>query len=254
VATEEESIKDLRTLAEANRAKDAARIAAEAEAQSSLVKTVKAAEASEEVAKHKARERMVTADAELETADKTARAKVRLAEGTVAQASAEGLGAVRVKEADAVATERVGMAEAKVLLEKMRAEATGLAQKAEAMRSLDEVSRSHEEFRLTLDKERVVELERLRLRKDMAEAQARVMGEALGHAKIQIVGGDGQFFDRFVRAVSLGQSVDGAIDQSETLRALIGEYVDGGRSLPADVIQALSRKAPTDIKAVNKPA
>ena len=48
----------------------------------------------------------------------------------------------------------------------------------------------------------------------MAESQARVMAEAMGHADIKIVGGDGQFFDRFVKAVSLGSSIDGVFDNS----------------------------------------
>src|SRR6478736_3918809 len=79
VAAEEEQIKDLRNNSEATRKKEAVRIAAEASAQEVLVKQVKAAEASEEAAKFKARERILLADSELDTADKTARAKIRIA-------------------------------------------------------------------------------------------------------------------------------------------------------------------------------
>ena len=84
VAAEEELIKDIRTVAQANREKETVRIAAEASATELSVKQVKAAQASEEVTKIKARERVVAADAELETADKGARAKIRLAEGLLA--------------------------------------------------------------------------------------------------------------------------------------------------------------------------
>jgi len=67
------------------------------------------------------------------------------------------------------------------------------------------------------------------------------------------VGGDGQFFQRFVSAISLGQSVDGALEQSDTLRALVTDLVartDGnGNGAPAlsavlGELAALSAKAP----------
>ncbi|HVH46347.1 MAG TPA: hypothetical protein VM925_28595, partial [Labilithrix sp.] len=125
VAVEEEHIKDVRAIAGANRERDALKIKAEAEAQTALVKQVKAAEAAEEVAKHAARQKSITAEAELETADKLARAKIRLAEGTQAEAAAEGLAKARVKEADAVATEKQGLVDARISLEKMQSVAAG---------------------------------------------------------------------------------------------------------------------------------
>ncbi|NOU27567.1 MAG: hypothetical protein HOO96_06625 [Polyangiaceae bacterium] len=273
VATEEEAIKDLRANSQATREKDVIRIAAEAEAQGSLVKQIKAAEASEEAAKFKAREKIVTADAELDTADKVARAKIRLAEGKQAEAAAEGLANVKVREADAVATEKLGRAAANVVREKLLAEAAGdeqkglsaarvkeaeaaaiekrgtadasatrqkllaeaagIAEKASAMKALDEAGRGHEEFRLRLDKEKVVELESIKNRKDIATAQAEVMKEAFSHAKINIVGGDGQFFDRFIKAVSVGQSIEGVMDHSETVRTLAQDVLGKASGDPA---------------------
>jgi uncharacterized membrane protein YqiK len=103
VAEEEERIKDLRTLAQANREKQVVTIAAEAAAADHLVKQVKAAEASEEVAKIDARKLVLMADADLESSDKAARAKIRMAEGVQAESAAEGLAQVKVKEADAAA-------------------------------------------------------------------------------------------------------------------------------------------------------
>ncbi len=88
------------------------------------------------------------------------------------------------------------------------------------MKALDGVGREHEEFRLRLAKERDVELEAIRVRKDMAESQAKVLAEAFSHAKFQIVGGDGAFFERFVKAVSMGTSVDGALEHGEALRTV----------------------------------
>jgi len=53
--------------------------------------------------------------------------------------------------------------------------------------------------------------------------QAEVLKAAFEHAKINIVGGDGAFFERFIRAVTVGQSIDGAVDQSEVLRGLLSQ-------------------------------
>ncbi|MFY0576514.1 flotillin family protein [Cystobacter fuscus] len=66
VAEEEERIKDLRVKAEATRRKDALLITAEAQAQEKLVKDIKAAEASNEVSKFTAKEKLTLAEAELQ--------------------------------------------------------------------------------------------------------------------------------------------------------------------------------------------
>ena len=63
----------------------------------------------------------------------------------------------------------------------------------------------------------------------MSESQAKVMAEAMGKADIKIVGGDGQFFDRFVKAVALGTSIDGVVDHSEVVRAALGDRLEDGR-------------------------
>ena len=261
VAVEEENIKDVRAISGANREREALKIKADAEATTTMVKLVKAAEANEEAAKHAARQKTITADAELDTADKLARAKIRLAEGAQAESAAEGLARARVKEADAVATEKLGLVEARVSLEKMRAEAAGeeqkglagvkvrdadnavitargiaeasnvrekllaeaagIAEKAISMKALDEASREHEEFRLKLDKEKIIELETIHAKRDMAAASAQILAQAFTNAKFTIVGGDGAFFERFVKAVSIGQSIDGVMDSSENVRGLV---------------------------------
>ncbi|MEZ4247642.1 MAG: SPFH domain-containing protein [Polyangiales bacterium] len=155
----------------------------------------------------------------------------------------KGLAEARVKEATATAIERQGLAEAQAIEKKLVAEAKGLSEKAEAMKALDGVGREHEEFRIQLEKEKEVELAQIDAKKDIAHAQASVMAKAMESAKINIVGGDGAFFDRFVKAVSLGQSADGMIDNSETIQKLLGEYLTGNGSLPADLKEVLSRPA-----------
>lgn len=272
VAVEEETIKDVRVISGANRERDAARIKAEAEAQTAMVMQVTAAQASEEAAKHAAKQKSITAEAELETADKLAKAKIRLAEGVQAEAAAEGLAKVRVKEADAVAFEKQGLVEARVQLEKAQAlaagdekqglakvkvkaadadavaklgaaeasamkdklaaeatgiqaklvaEAAGIAEKATSMKALDDASRVHEEFRLRLDKEKQIELSTIAAKKDVAAAQAEILAKAFSSAKFNIVGGDGAFFERFVKAVSVGQAIDGVIDSSPHVKSLV---------------------------------
>lgn len=274
VAEEEERIKDVRALAEANRQREARRIAAEADAVQNLVKQVKAAEAAEEVAKHQARQQLIAAEAALEAADKQARAKVRLAEGVQAEAAAQGLAQVRVREAAAVADEKQGLVEARVTQEKMAAEAqgieqqglarakvreaearaaeqyglaeattirakmsaeaTGLSEKAAAMKALDAASRQHEEFRLTLELQKAIALETIRARKEVAGVQAEVLRAAFEHAKINIVGGDGTFLESFMRAVTVGQSVEGALDQSDALRALLRHVTTATPPTPSE--------------------
>lgn len=125
VAEEEERIKDLRVTAEATRHKDVRVIAAEGEAQESLIKEIKAAEAMEKVAESKGREMLTLANAQLEEAERIAKGKARIAEGVMAEQAAPGLATVRVKEADAVATEKMGLATARVTLEQKQSEAKG---------------------------------------------------------------------------------------------------------------------------------
>lgn len=157
------------------------------------------------------------------------------------------------KEAEAAAVEKLGVAEAvgvrerllaevaakeaeAVAIEKrMAAEAKGLAEKATAMKALDAASREHEEFRLRLETEKEIAIETLEARIRMAEQQANILRQAFENAKFNIVGGDGAFFDRFVKAVSFGQSIDGALDNSESLRAVLGNRLNGNGDLIQDV-------------------
>jgi uncharacterized membrane protein YqiK len=301
VAVEEESIKDLRTDAEAKRHKHVTIVHAEAAAQELFIKDIKKAEAEQQVAQAHAKKQLILAEAAMEASDKEARAAIRRAEGEQAEHAAEGLAQVRVKEADAVAIEKTGLAEARVrdaqivvldkegtvvaenvrrkalaeaqgreaeaaaiektgvaqavgvrekllaevaakeaeaaaIEKRMLAEARGLAEKAAAMKTLEGSAREHEEFRLRLETERQIALEQLKARVAMSESQAKVMAEAMSHADIKIVGGDGQFFDRFVSAVALGNQIDGVVNSSEVVRKTLGDRLAGnGHNLIDDV-------------------
>jgi hypothetical protein len=144
------------------------------------------------------------------------------------------------KEADAAATEKMGTAQAAETREKLMAEAAGLEKKAEAMKLLDDSTKAHEEFRIKLEKDLEIRLQEIAARKEIANDQAKVLAEAMGTAKINIVGGDGQFFDKFINAVSMGQALDGIVHNSDTTHKLMEGYLNGERSLPEDVKDILS--------------
>jgi uncharacterized membrane protein YqiK len=115
VAVAQEKIKETRQVSEADRAKQVTVLNAEADAQQVLVKEVKAAEAAETAAKHRANEMTLLAEAELIAAGKQAEAKKMLADGTRAEQAAPGLAEAQVQEATAAAIEKVGVAEARVI-------------------------------------------------------------------------------------------------------------------------------------------
>ncbi|MFJ9715903.1 flotillin family protein [Streptomyces sp. NPDC101213] len=270
VAEQEESIKKLRAVEEAERGRRTVVIAAEAEAQERLVKDIKAAEAAEQAAVHRAAEELTLAEARLKSADLDARAKLRLAEGVQAEAAAEGLAAVQVRDKEAEVVEKTGRAEAGAAEARMRAEAegarakalaeaegvgerlkteaAGLTEKAAAMAALDEASRGHEEYRLRLQAEKDIRLAGLETQRHVAEAQATVLATGLENADINIVGGESVFLDRLVSSISLGRSVDGFVRHSETAQALAGPWLDGSSSFTDDLSRVLGQVSTADVR------
>jgi uncharacterized membrane protein YqiK len=132
-------------------------------------------------------------------------------------AKEKGLAEANVIEATAMAEEQKGLKEANVMVEKLSAEAKGVEAKAEAMRKLDGVGKDHEEFKLTLQKQKEVELASIHIQKDIAEAQASVLGEALKSAKIDIVGGETMFFDKITQSITQGKSIERLLHNSPAL-------------------------------------
>lgn len=270
VAEQEESIKRLRAVEEAERQRQAVIIAAEAEAQEKLVKDIKAAEAAEQSATHRAAEELTLAEARLKTADLDARAKLRLAEGVQAEAAAEGLAAVQVRDKEADVIEKAGRAEAEAtqarmraeaegtkaqalaeaegIGEKLKAEAAGLTEKAAAMAALDDASRGHEEYRLRLAAEKDIRLAGLDVQRQVAEAQATVLATGLENADINIVGGESVFFDRLMSSIALGKGIDGFVQHSETAKALAGPWLDGTSSFTDDLSGILGSVSTADVQ------
>ncbi len=187
-----------------------------------------------------------------------------IAENVRRKAMAEATG----REAEAAAIEKTGIAEAVGIREKllaevtakeaeagaiekrMLAEARGLAEKANALKALDGNAREHEEFRLRLANEREIAIEQIHARVQMTEQQAKIMAEAMGKADIKIIGGDGQFFDRFVKAVALGNSIDGVVESSEVVKRALGDRLNGnGHGKLLDDVREMARAAATDKNA-----
>ncbi|MEQ5273503.1 flotillin family protein [Proteus terrae] len=317
VAQEEERIKEVREVSEAERMRQVTVINAQAEAEESLVRQVKRAEADESSAKHKAEEISTMAKAELEASVKQAEAKKRLAEGIEAEHAALGLAEARVRQATAEAEEKeglvlanvtaekllaeargmkekglteaqvmeakaqaqqqqgvaeakileeklaaqargeeqqanakekLGLADAKILEEKLaaqargegqlgsaqaevirqrlKAEADGLTDKFKSMDHLSDTARSHEEFRMRLEKQFEQAMASIEANKEIAREQADVLAAALSKTNIEIVGGDGNFFNTFSKALSLGKAVDGFMDKSSFAKENVEKLIN----------------------------
>lgn len=267
VVIEEEKIKDTRAIAEAERIKAVALKKAEEEAEMKLIVEVRTAEAAKQAAERVAEQKIIEAEAKLKASEKEAEAIKTLVDAEVLQEATKGIAEARVIEAKAAAIEKEGsskasvmqitaeaeakaiemkaLAEAKgeeakvnvqekagtveadIMTKKYRAEAEGIAEKANSMKALDEAGRSHEEFKLRLEKEKEIELANINIQKEIAESQASVIREALKAAKIDIVGGETMFFDKIIGSISQGKSFDRMIGSSEVLKDIKDTFIVG---------------------------
>ncbi|MEO2059397.1 MAG: SPFH domain-containing protein [Mesonia sp.] len=247
VVEEQENMKDIEAFKTADREKKVKVTNAEANAQEELIKTIKAAEAQKEAAKQRAEEINIEAMARKEASEKEAEARKTLAEAQAKEEAIIGMSEAQVMHAKADASERQGIvdasiiekkakaeaagieakaeasrkegkAQAEVIKEKALADAAGIEEKAAAMKKLDGVGKDHEEFKLRLDKELQIDLANINIQKDIADAQAQVLGDALKQAKIDIVGGETMFFDNIVSQISRGKGIDRLVQNSENIQ------------------------------------
>ncbi|MBF0694712.1 MAG: flotillin family protein [Flavobacterium sp.] len=264
VIQEQENMKDIEAFKEADRDKRVAVTLAEKLSEELFIKHTKSAEADREAAKYKAEEINIEATARLAASEKESEARKILAEAKAKEDATIGLSEAQVMHAKADANERqgiveavvierkaladaiglkakaeaskeFGVAEADVIREKALAEATGIHEKAEAMKKLDGVGKEHEEFKLKLNKELQVDLAHINIQKDIADAQASVIGEALKAAKIDIVGGETMFFDQIVGQITRAKGFDRLVNSSENITeikdAVLGDSADGQQNL-----------------------
>ncbi len=258
VVEEQENMKDIEAFKTADREKQVKITIAEANAQESLIKTIKDAEAQKEAAKQKAEEINIEAQAQKEASEKEAQSRKTLAEATAKEEATIGMSEAQVMHAKAEAHERQGLVEATIIEKKAKAEAAGILakaeafkeegiaeaevikekalakaagdkeiamaeaagieEKAEAMKKLDGVGKEHEEFKLRLDKELQVDLAQINIQKEIADAQAEVIGEALRAANIDIVGGETMFFDQIIGQVTKAKGFDRLVKHSDNVQ------------------------------------
>ncbi len=259
VAEEEEKIKEVRVVCEADRIRQAEIINAEKIAQTKAIEVTVEAEAKETAAKHVYEEQVKLADAEREKQTKLAEGEKARAEGLIATQAADGMAMVKVEKAEAEAIElkgkaeaiatrekgtaeadvkqaiyfaeaegieKTGTAEATANAAKFKADADGINEKAEAMKLFNEAGRYHEEFKLQLNKDERIQLAAIDVNRQIAAEQARVLGEAMKSADIDIVGGDGQFLETFFKSISLAKAVDGFVDHSSIAKKISDGELD----------------------------
>jgi uncharacterized membrane protein YqiK len=146
-----------------------------------------------------------------------------------------GLADVAVRSADADAALKSGQADAQVVEAKFNAEAKGLREKFEAMKAMGPETRAHEEYRMRLEMAHIETLKGIDAQTHIAKEQAEVLGTALSKANIDIVGGQGDYFERFVNAISVGKNIDGTIAKSNTLKVAFKDQLAGERDVVEDV-------------------
>ena len=137
-------------------------------------------------------------------------------EAISAKGTAEGTSIDAIKGAEAAGREKMGLADA-----------TAKTEMAKAIELFNQASKEHEEFRLQLSKDRDVDLAEIQIQKDVAEAQARVVGEALKSAHIDIVGGENDFFEKVVNSVKQGKTVDRLLNNSQALTDVKNTFFTG---------------------------
>ncbi|GFD82919.1 MULTISPECIES: SPFH domain-containing protein [Tenacibaculum] len=247
VVEEQENMKDIQAFKTAEREKQVTITLAEAKAQEDLIKTIKEAEAQKEAAKQKAEEINIEAQAHKEASEKEADARKTLADAKAKEEATLGMSEAQVMHAKADASERFGtmealiiekkakaeavgieakaealrkegMAEAEIIREKALADAAGIEEKAAAMKKLDGVGKEHEEFKLRLEKDLKVDLAHINIQKDIADAQADVIAQALKSAKIDIVGGETMFFEQIMGQITKAKGLDKMIENSSNLQ------------------------------------
>lgn len=250
VVEEQQGVKDLEAFRAVEREKTVGITQASRQAEEKLIYTVKAAEAEKKAAEEKARQLIIDAEAKKEAAVKQAEARKILAEAQAREEATLGLSEAEVMMAKAEAAERQGtvdatviekiaeakrkegLTQAEVTKEKALAEAAGIEEKAEAMKKLDAVGKDHEEFKLLLQKEKDIALAQIHIQKDIADAQADVLAEALKSANIDIVGGETMFFQNIINQISNAKGFDRLINESENASqiktALIGDGSNSG--------------------------
>jgi uncharacterized membrane protein YqiK len=148
--------------------------------------------------------------------------------------AAQASGDEAIGKALAVAEREKGLATAEVIREKARAEADGLTDKFEAMNNMSPEAREFEELRMRLEMAFEEVMATIAANKDIAKEQADVLSAALEKAKIEIVGGDGDYFNSFAKALSVGNAINAVSGKSPMIQQALNKLIGMGSGDAAD--------------------
>ena len=126
-----------------------------------------------------------------------------------------------------------GLVQAEIIKEKALAEEV---LKRKRKPQLDGVGREHEEF-TKLDKDLQVEMSQIAIQKDIADAQAKVMAEALKASNIEIFGGETMFFDQIMGQITKAKGIDRLIGHSSNLGELKNQLMSGLEGQEGDCLE-----------------
>ncbi len=173
-------------------------------------------------------EKKAIADAKGIEAKAGALEKQGLAEANVLEQKGNAEAKVIAKKAASVKEQ--GLAEAEVMEKKGLAEALRIEARANATKKLDGVGKEHEEFKLRLQQVTDIELAKINIQKDIANAQASVISEALKASHINIVGGETMFYENIMGAITKGKSIDSFVSNSQVVQDVQKALMNGNGS------------------------
>ncbi|WP_044206231.1 hypothetical protein [Flammeovirga sp. OC4] len=186
------------------------------------------AEAQVNEARAIAREKEAEAEAAFieSTSEAQAKANVKLGE-----AEAEILRKKMIAEAEGMekkskAIELEGLAEAKVLQEKSLVEAQRIEAEAKATAHMDEAIKDLERFKLQLNQEKELALAKFQMQQELTKAQAQVMAEAVKSSDIKIIGGESQVYDKIIKSISMGETVESFFETSSVATEVKDNLLD----------------------------
>ncbi len=184
------------------------------------------------------------AQAEYVAKEREAAAKERMAQAEKEFISATGLAEITVEreraqairetgEAQAYTLQTTGQAEAEALRAKGIAEAEAQTARFEATQKYDDHTREHDKWVMQLQQEKELELARIDAQKSVVSENAKALSQALSQADIKLFGGEGM--EQLRRTILDAASIDTKFTESEVMKPLVAEYMNGSRSLPQDL-------------------
>lgn len=123
--------------------------------------------------------------------------------------------------AEAQGEEKMGLARAQAREAMARAEANGLVEKLKAYDGMSEEARHFEEFRMNLEVHEKETMAKIEAQRTGMLENGKVMAAALQNAKFELIGGDGDIFEKFAKGLGYGKTVEGVLDKSPTLQAAL---------------------------------